>query len=180
MIECSERLRFTLLTLDVAQSAENTNKENCIHLVLDQAFDNCQPTDADKSSDNLLQRLLAGTSAIRQILENDPSSNILICQKTDDAEEVREAVLLFGGYLILAQIMNQQQVVQLFQDFANQPLSNASGKHIVTISDCWQALQHVRDIGWMDWKDGTDEEDQLVLLVGTVFPTHPSDVPYVL
>ena len=164
MIKCSERLRFTLFTLDEVQYTENTKKESCIHLILDQAFDNCQATDAEKSYDNLLQRLLAATRAIGQVLKDDPSSNILICQRNDVAEEVRESVLLFGGYLILAQVMCQQQVVQLFQDFANQPLPNASGRHLVTISDCWQALQHVRDVGWMNWKDGADEEDQPFLV----------------
>ena len=101
---------------------------------------------------------------MRQVLEDDPLSNILICQRNDGAEEVRESVLLFGGYLILAQDMSQQQVVQLFQDFAIHPLSNASDMHVVTISDCWEALQQVRDIGWMNWKDGTDEEDQPFLV----------------
>ena len=39
MIEFNERLCFTFLTIDEVQSTENIKKQNCLHLILDQAFD---------------------------------------------------------------------------------------------------------------------------------------------
>ena len=160
MISCSERLSFTYMTIKEAESIENFEKYTCIRLILDQAID----PDHDLRSFHLLKSMLSGAKMVRQALEDNPAAKVLICQQTENAKEIRESALLFGGYLILAQVMSQEQVVQLFDEFAHQPLSNASDSHIVTISDCWQALQHVSDIGWMNWKDGTDEEDQPFLV----------------
>ena len=78
---------------------------------------------------------------------------------------MRESVFLFGGFLILAQGLDAYCVAASFADFAEQDLlSSTQDERRSTVLDCWQALQHVRDIGWMSWKDGTDDDVQPFLV----------------
>ena len=88
-----------------------------------------------------------------------------VCPDQSCLLSVRESVFLFGGFLILAHGLDAHCVTASFADFAEQDLlSSTQDERRSTVLDCWQALQHVRDIGWMSWKDGTDDDDQRFLV----------------
>ena len=95
----------------------------------------------------------------------DHHFRIMVCPDQSCPQSVRESVFLFGGFLILAQGLDAYCVAASFADFAEQDLlSSTQDERRSTVLDCWQALQHVRDIGWMSWKDGTDDHNQPFLV----------------
>ena len=111
----------------------------------------------------MIRKLQSASRKIQKAM--DHHCRIMVCPDQSCPQSVRESVFLFGGFLILAQGLDAYCVAASFADFAEQDLlSSTQDERRSTVLDCWQALQHVRDIGWMSWKDGTDDDDQPFLV----------------
>ena len=134
-----------------------------IAISMDKLSDQIHLDTLSNSSHTLLQRMVIDARKIQQAIEDNPSKKVLICQPSNDAERVKESVLHMGACLILSHRMHLQQVVQMFQEFSHEPVSKQEPDQRVTLNDCWGALQHVRDIGWMSWKDVDDDEQPFLV-----------------
>ena len=113
---------------------------------------------------SILQRLLSAATKLHQATEQHKEKTIIICPDHNSSRSLMETVFLFGGVLILTQQMEATFLATTFKDYADEKLMPTTENRNVTVLNCWQALQHVRDIGWMSWKDGTDQDDQPFLV----------------
>ena len=141
---------------DIAAWAEEYNYEK-IYVTLE--------ADLHRPRENqlMLRRIQSASKKIQKAM--DHHCRIMVCSDQSCPQSVRESVFLFGGYLILAQGLDACCVAASFADFAEQDLRlSIQDERRSTLLDCWQALQHVRDIGWMSWKDGTDDHNQPFLV----------------
>ena len=169
VVHIDEHLSFSFLTVQDARKSPNSMCSTAKYIVIDQASNQA---DTNRNLSNLLlRRMLSSTNATRRAIEQCPGEKILICQPNNHSITVRESALLFGCYLVLARGRNQQQVAHLFKNHSHLPIPDAE-THLspldthrsISLLDCWQALQHVRDIGWMDWMGGTDNDEQPFLV----------------
>ena len=113
---------------------------------------------------NIFQSLLSAAKEINTAMEKHAHEKVIVCPGDNSIRSLREAIFIFGGFLILSRGLGIDCVSEAFKGYETQTLIVASEDRGATILDCWQALQHVRDIGWMDWKDGAEDDDQPFLV----------------
>ena len=119
---------------------------------------------AHTRSNHILQKLCSTARQMQNAIHDDNQRTVVICADQSSAEEFRESVLLFGGVLLLVHGTTASLLAATFKDHADQTICSTATGQGVTILDCWQALEHVRDIGWINWKDGLDDDDQPFLV----------------
>ena len=105
---------------------------------------------------NICQSLLSAAKKINTAMEKHAHRKVIVCPGDNSIQSLKEAIFVFGGFLILSRGLGIDCVSEPFKGYETQPLIVTSEGRGATILDCWQALQHVRDIGWMDWKDGAE------------------------
>ena len=113
---------------------------------------------------NIFQSLIFAAKKINTAVEMHAHQKVIVCPCDNSIQSLREAVFIFGGFLILSRGIGIDSVSESLKGYQSQRLIESFEDRGATILDCWQALQHVRDIGWMDWKDGAEDDDQPFLV----------------
>ena len=113
---------------------------------------------------NIFQSLIFAAKKINTAVEMHAHQKVIVCPCDNSIQSLREAVFIFGGFLILSRGIGIDSVSESLKGYQTQRLIESFEDRGATILDCWQALQHVRDIGWMDWKDGAEDDDQPFLV----------------
>ena len=153
-----EFLSFDFVICDSAEEAALGSCQDFVNLPMH--------PDSSYCTDVLIQKLHLAAKNFLSAMQKLKQGKIRVLSNSKCEKALRESVFLFGGCLILTHRMEIDFVADSFGVYAEQPLLDLSEnqKIRVTILDCWQALQHVRDIGWMSWKDGTDDHNQPFLV----------------
>jgi hypothetical protein len=97
------------------------------------------------------------------------ANTTVICQSTGDQDIILETTLLWGAFAILVEKWELHAVAHAFPDFTHRPVTLPGldldrSKYPVTVLDCWQALVHARERGWMDWSASPDDDAQPLLI----------------
>ena len=111
-----------------------------------------------------MQQIDAFCTTMSTLHEDAASQNkpIVICSGSKNATAVTDACLLVGSYLILNKGMTSAEVGEAFQELSDKfipftAVSTTGDQHIVTVHDCWQALDQAMRLGWFVLPSSTAE-----------------------
>ena len=133
----------------------------------------------------VVQTMKHVTQKIQEAMEAHAGKTLVLCQAPEDQPALQETALLLGAFAILVEEWDLDSVVDAFPDFAHR-LMAAPGldldrsKYSVSVLDCWKALLHARQRGWMSWRTSPDDEDQPLLIAEARRPRqrrHPHPCP---
>jgi hypothetical protein len=100
-------------------------------------------------ADHSLARFNAFATEMRSVIRRHPSKTIVVCIGRNDESRLYMTAVLLGGFLILENNMDFDQVTTAFQSVDAHFDRMLAGSPKVSVHDCWRALSHARSLGWM-------------------------------
>ena len=163
-MENGEHLHFAVsshqvVQCDLSSTYFEREMENCEIVSVEQSIESAD----DARPKLLICRIWAFARRLNKILHRNPETQVIVPLSGQKHVSISEAALIVGGYLILSNRLQLQDVIGRFECFQDNPIEGSgldpyiSQQH-VTVHDCWKALHHVRTLGWIDWSDLADEE----------------------
>ena len=111
----------------------------------------------------MICKLKVAAKQIQRELKDHKEGIIMVVADGQSESSVAESIFLLGGFLMLAQGLTLASLATAFKDLAHRTLLGVSGRYDVAILHAWQALEHARDLGWMDWTHGSDDDQPFLI-----------------
>jgi hypothetical protein len=92
--------------------------------------------------------------AIRLELRRHPNKTLIACVGRSDEGLRSKVAMLFGGFLILEEHMDFEQVAELFEGMGDGFDFMKTDTMGTSVHDCWRALSHARKLGWLHLSRG--------------------------
>ena len=112
----------------------------------------------------LIHKMKLFTEWLQNALDQNPGREITLCRKRACLMRKHEEVLLLGAFLVLSENRTARDAQAVFPFFAKQALQPHQGAGAAegraSFLDAWQALEHARRLGWVDWTPDADDADQ--------------------
>ena len=112
----------------------------------------------------LIHKMKLFTEWLQNALDQNPGREITLCRKRACLMRKHEEVLLLGAFLVLSENRTARDAQAVFPFFAKQALQPHQGavaaEGRASFLDAWQALEHARRLGWVDWTPDADDADQ--------------------
>ena len=96
-----------------------------------------------------LEHINAFAHSIRLEQRRHPNKTLITCVGRRDSGLRPHVAMLFGGFLILDEQMNCEQVVELFGTVDDRSALIRPDIKEPSVTDCWRALSHARKLGWL-------------------------------
>ena len=118
---------------------------------------------------NIIFKMKQFALSILKAKETHQPKKLILCQGSVAQDVVLETALLCCAFVILVEKWDLDAVTQAFPDFAHRPVTLPGleldrSVYSVSVLDCWQALVHARERGWMDWSTSPDDDEQPLLV----------------
>ena len=157
MVKINEFIYLTFLSKEQITDLQGSCDDGCVVLELEENI-------VQSECDLLLHKMQHFSKRIRRALEQNPGHQIILCRDRASPMDQEEVVLFLGGFLVLSEHWSADEAASTFQSLSNKIIrvynDSSSVDNGATCLDCWQALEHARRLGWMDWARGTDEDEQ--------------------
>ena len=93
---------------------------------------------------------------VQTAVQKRPTTLVVICPQDDTFSSLRNAILLFGSYLLLCHHKTSEDVVENLTD-SSQDMINQEWLYQMGIVDVWSALEHAKSLNWLAAPDCADE-----------------------
>ena len=96
-----------------------------------------------------LARLHAFATTMRSAIRRHPSKTIVLCIGRDNSVGLNMAAVLLGGFLILEEQVDINQIAAAFQSVDSRfDRESVVGSMKTSVHDCWRAISHAKSLEW--------------------------------